>query len=113
MQKRIIVNLLPFQSYKLWLLKTLIKGIQNKKLVTMKRKILFGRHFFLIILLVAQEARVQIEAACDIILLRYKYAPCIDLIDGLFCRLECFRANRLLKDGCCINGKCTCYGKCT
>ncbi|CAJ2664822.1 unnamed protein product [Trifolium pratense] len=78
----------------------------------MENKMLFSLYYFLIVFLVAQEARVQIEAACDIILLRYKYAPCIDFIDSLFCRRECFRANRLLKDGCCINGKCTCYGKC-
>ncbi|XP_045787962.1 uncharacterized protein LOC123883261 isoform X2 [Trifolium pratense] len=82
--------------------------IQNKKLVTMKRKILFGMHFFLIILLVAQEAMVQIEA-CEIICLMFP-GECKGFGDNEICNNVC-KINEFLFGGYCISGKCICYAK--
>ncbi|CAJ2664827.1 unnamed protein product [Trifolium pratense] len=72
----------------------------------MKRKIHFGMHFFIIILLVAQEARVQIEA-CEISCLLFP-GECKTFYDNEVCNHLC-QTNNVLIGGSCINEKCICY----
>ncbi|KAK2352693.1 hypothetical protein QL285_090411 [Trifolium repens] len=74
---------------------------------------LFNIHFFLIVVLAAQEAVVQIEARCVISSLSYNRVrvACIDDGDKSLCSMMC-QMNSLLTFGTCKNGKCICYGKC-
>ncbi|WJX91759.1 hypothetical protein P8452_73486 [Trifolium repens] len=70
----------------------------------MERKMLFNIHFFLIVVLAAQEAVVQIEARCVISSLSYNKVrvACIDDGDKSLCSMMC-QMNSLLTFGTCKN----------
>ncbi|XP_045792429.1 nodulin-1-like isoform X1 [Trifolium pratense] len=66
----------------------------------MERKMLFSMYFFLIVVLAAQEAVVQIEAAPCVIRTTMFTDPCISEYDSISCYHTC-KINKYLLGGTC------------
>ncbi|CAJ2664821.1 unnamed protein product [Trifolium pratense] len=79
----------------------------------MERKMLFGMHFFLIFLIViltAQEAVMQIEAS-EILVKCFGFeGPCRhnNGEDTVVCHIACLLMHKIMSAGFCVNDKCMC-----